>query len=64
MTPEPTYEWGVVCARVPNEVHRDQMTEEQAREWVREFEDEGGKAGAFLVIRRPVGDWEIAPCPR
>lgn len=60
--PDDQWEWGI--ARGSDELvdpHRTGMTEEQAREWVAEFEGEdGGRKGAFIVIKRPVSKWEVA----
>lgn len=39
--------------------HRQGMTEAQVDKWISGWEDDGGKEGAFVKIRRPVSDWEI-----
>lgn len=59
--PDNLWEWGI--ARGTDELvdpHRTGMTEEGARSWVEEFEADGGRKGAFIVIKRPVSKWEVA----
>lgn len=51
------YEYGIKITR-PGTVHREGMSREQALEWVEGWEDDGGKTNLFLVIRRPIGEWE------
>lgn len=63
-------EWGVARDSEPNELHRGPMSEDEAREWVREWEDMAEEARArkdisararkdmFIVIRREVGPWQ------
>lgn len=51
-------EYGVIH-RSDTEPHREHMTEATARAWIAEFEEDGGKAGAFRVIRRTIGPWEL-----
>lgn len=55
------YIWGVWCT-VDNELHRDNMDEQEARWWVRTWNEDlapNAKPDIFVVCRRPVGDWEI-----
>lgn len=52
-------QWCVIHHRVPDEVHRGPYdTEEEARSWVEEAEEDGFKPGTFLVKSRIVGNWE------
>lgn len=55
----PEYEWGVALRRIHGP-HRTGMTEQDARDWVAEAEEDGAAPGAFYVIRRPIGEWEEA----
>jgi hypothetical protein len=62
-------EWGVACDTEPGELHRGPMSEDEAREWVREWDVMAEKAqarkdisararkGMFVVVRREVGPW-------
>jgi hypothetical protein len=54
MTDHPRIEWGVYYA---TEFWRGPMTEQEAREWVAGWEEDGGRPGAFYVVSRPVGEW-------
>lgn len=51
------YEFGVMFDRYPGELHRGPMSEQEAVNWVREFEEDGGRPGAFFVAERKVGPW-------
>ena len=51
------YEYGIKVTR-PGNVHREGMTREEAMEWVEGWEEDGGKSGLFIVIRRAIGSWE------
>ena len=53
------YEYGVAFRRTTSEPHRLGMTEIEASTWIKEFIEDGGRSGAFVVIRRPMGDWEV-----
>lgn len=54
-------EWGVARDSEPNELHRGPMSEDEAREWIREWEDMAenspARKGMFVVICREVGPW-------
>jgi hypothetical protein len=50
-------EWGIVHWASPEELHRGPMSEAEARQWVVEWEHDGGREGSFLVVRREVGPW-------
>lgn len=55
------FEWCVMHDRSPREPHRGPMSEQEARQWVQEWEEMGeGKArkGMFYVARRSVGRWQ------
>lgn len=39
--------------------HREDMTEDEAKQWLREWESDMGKTGVFKLIRRLVQDWEV-----
>jgi hypothetical protein len=52
-------EFGIVNVRTPEELHRGPMTGEEALKWIREFEEMDGKPGAFIMVSRIVGDWEL-----
>lgn len=54
-------EWGIVHRLSPDDLHRGPMTEEQARDWVREWVEDGGVPEAFLIVRRAVHvtPWEV-----
>jgi hypothetical protein len=59
----PRTEWGVARDNTPYLMHRGPMSEEDAREWIREWEDDvapNAKSGMFVLIRREVGPWEKA----
>ena len=55
-----SYVWGVWC-NADNSLHRDNMTEQEANDWVREWHEiaPNAKPNIFTVCRRPVGQWEI-----
>ena len=55
------YEYAVFHVNRPDEPHRDGLTESEAREWVREWDEESVFPGVFVVKRRPVGEWENDP---
>lgn len=60
---EPSTEYGVGRVRT-GEPHREGfMTEAAAREWICEFEKDGGKPGVFVVICRTIGSWELRDSP-
>ena len=61
-SPDAAWEYGVRHVNDPEswEPHRSGMGEEDARDWVRDFEADGGKPGAFIVVRRQIGAWEDA----
>ena len=55
------YTWGVWC-NTDMSLHRDNITEAQAHEWVRSWNEDvapDAKPNIFTVCRRPVGDWQI-----
>jgi hypothetical protein len=58
------YEYGVARDSHPHEMHRGPMEEAEAREWVQEWdsmsENESARKGMFVVIKRPVGPWDVA----
>lgn len=53
---EVEYEYGILHSSYPDEPYRDQMTEEEARTWIRTM---GFRPGMFKVIRRPIVVWEV-----
>jgi hypothetical protein len=55
------YEYGIRNRRT-GEIHRREMTREQAWEWM-DPEEWGGLTPTriFCVVRRPIGDWEEIP---
>lgn len=53
-------EYAIVHCSSPHEIHRGPMTEVEADKWIKEFEQDGGEAGAFFVVSREVGPWELA----
>jgi hypothetical protein len=59
------WEYGIQYGGCSNPPHRYGMTEQQARDWINTLQSLGGNlhAKAFLIIRRPVGSWEIWPTP-
>lgn len=62
-----TFEYGVVHYRIPEELHRGWWTEDEARSWIAEGEEDGFSPGVFLLVRREVGDMELVdadPDPR
>ena len=54
------WEYGVLFERVQDGPHRDGMTREEARDWIAEWIDMGGKASAVSLIRRWHEPWERA----
>lgn len=52
-----TYEYGILTR--DGEVHREGMTELAAQQWLDEWFTDGGAHGAFFIIRRPIGQWEV-----
>lgn len=54
------YEYGIMSHfGGGSSIHRNRLTEEQARKWVREGEEEDGfPKGLFTVVRRPISEWE------
>jgi hypothetical protein len=58
------YEYGVAhisdITEEAIEATRADLAEEWiADKWIREWEEDGGKKGAFVKIRRPIGEWEV-----
>jgi hypothetical protein len=51
-------EHGIVHNATPDELHRGPMTGTKAREWIKEFEEDGGKPGAFVIVYRTVSTWQ------
>jgi hypothetical protein len=54
------YEWGIAHESddlLSADVHRTGMTEEQARAWIKSWEDDGGRGEAFVLIKRPTSPW-------
>ena len=41
-----------------NQVHREGMTKEEARVWMEEWLEMGGKPDAYRIVRRPIGTWK------
>lgn len=39
--------------------HRTGMSKEDAKKWIQEWEEGGGRKGSCVVISRPVGKWKI-----
>jgi hypothetical protein len=35
------------------------MTEDQVDEFIKEWEEDGGRKGAFVKVRRPIAEWEV-----
>jgi len=59
-----SYEYGVthISDTFESEVrgyYKGGMSEDQADDWIKEWEEGGGKKGAFVKIRRPIGEWEV-----
>jgi hypothetical protein len=55
-----TTEYGVVHHLSSfDDLHRGPMTRQEAIEWVTEFEGDGGRPGAFLVVSRELTDWSL-----
>jgi hypothetical protein len=52
------YEYGVQWVH-DGYVHHTNMTLEDASKFIREAVEEGVRAGALQIIRRPRGDWEV-----
>ena len=55
------YEYGIALRSQPSVAHRWDMTEAEAREWLRSWKEDLApefKDLRFMMIRRPVGDWE------
>jgi hypothetical protein len=52
------FEYGVLYVGYPDEPHRSNMTEDEARTWVAEWIESGAEPTAVVVIRRPLGVWE------
>jgi hypothetical protein len=56
-----TYEYGIGYANGDwDEPHRDNMTQEEAEQWMVEWVQMSGRRIPFQVIRRRVGAWESA----
>lgn len=60
------HEWGVVRADdKPSDLHRGPMACNEAFDWVKEWRemhpDKPAVADMFVVVRRKVGPWEVAP---
>lgn len=59
------YEYGVahhlidIDGEVVHSSHRFGMTEAEADQWIREWEEDSGKKSVFVKIRRQIGEWEI-----
>lgn len=58
MTDGPIAEYGIAYHSTPTVMHRGPMTLEEACEWLREFEEDGGRTGMFIIVERQVGAWE------
>jgi hypothetical protein len=61
MTNGPAVECAIAHHKTPAELHRGPMTRDEAREWIREFEADGGRTGTFVLIERYVSAWEPSP---
>lgn len=59
----PVHEWAVFHHADPLLPHRTFPTEWQAKEWLQEWADDGGRIAAFSVAHRVivVGAWESVP---
>jgi len=57
------YEYGIwFHGADSSDLHRWGFTEEEAREWLREWEEDiapNGRPNIFTICRRPVGLWEV-----
>lgn len=62
------YEFGVihyrdVCLNMENilteDLHRSGLTSEEADEWLTQWKEDGGSDGAYLKVKRPVGQWKL-----
>lgn len=57
------YEYGIAhISTVTFEMkvsYLDGMTEDQVDEFIKEWEEDGGRKGAFVKVRRPIGEWEV-----
>ncbi len=65
---QPSMEWGVAKDSTPDVVHRGPMSEQDARAWVDEWEQDiegvfGARSGMFVVICREVGPWTASAGP-
>lgn len=57
-----TYRYGIMYnhANGQKEIWREDMTQSQAEGFVRDHESDGGRVGAFSIIRRTISKWEEA----
>lgn len=61
---ETFYEYAVIrSSDNPNDpaegIHRGPWSKTKCEDWIAEGETDGFRKGAFLVVRRPVGAWEV-----
>lgn len=54
-----TIEWALFLRRLPTQPYRGGMTEEQARDWLDQWEAAGGWPESFYLARRVTGPWEF-----
>jgi hypothetical protein len=55
---EVEYEYGVWYATTGT-IWRTGMTKAEATDWIREFQNDGGRKGAFLLVERSISPWNI-----
>lgn len=53
------YEYGIFWKQIEANPHRDGLTEEEAREWVESWLDDGGAEDTFIIVKRALGPWEV-----
>ena len=51
------FEYGIRCS-TDGKVHRNGMTLEEAKQWLDGWLVDGGREGAFSLIRRSISKWE------
>lgn len=59
MGSSPEYDYGIWHNR-EDYLHRGPMTASEARIWIDDWLDDGGRSGIWSIVRRPVGEWEKA----
>ena len=57
------FEYGIAWTH-NKEIHRTGMTLHEAKEWIREWEEDGGMPNTFYITERFIGPWIVHSRPK